>query len=294
MSTFLPNFFIVGAPKSGTTSLYYYLQKNPQVFMSPVKEPNYFCYQDTIEQGLYHKEKGVGDWQAYQNLFRNANGSHKAIGEASVSYLFYPQVPARIKKVVPEARIIISLRNPVDRAISHYFMEYKLGYVDVPLADIVFQRTQHRRAKLWYQQYVELGLYYDQVKRYLDTFGRDRVKIFVYEELVRDIRQSILELFHFLDLDPVGVPDVDRKYNTYSMPRNKLFRMMYGQKALRRLGRVLLPEPLIERVKAIFLSSKKQLPIEPAVREYLEGLYLPEIKKLETLLHKDLSVWYGK
>src|SRR6188508_1581564 len=146
----LPNFFIVGAPKAGTTSLYYYLKRHPEVFMSPIKEPNFFAYEETIKQNLYHKEKGVGTLEEYKDLFAEANGRHKAIGEASVSYLFYPPVPERIKQMVPDAKIIISLRNPVDRALSHYYMEYKLGYVNVPLEDILLKKTRHRNAHLWY------------------------------------------------------------------------------------------------------------------------------------------------
>src|SRR5882672_7527464 len=99
----LPNFFIVGAPKAGTTSLYFYLQRHPEVFMSPVKEPNFFSYDETIKQNLYHKEKGVGKLEDYRKLFSSANGHHKAIGEASVSYLFYPSVAEKIKKFSPDA-----------------------------------------------------------------------------------------------------------------------------------------------------------------------------------------------
>src|SRR6185436_11499315 len=100
----LPNFFIVGAPKAGTTSLYYYLKRHPEVFMSHIKEPNYFAYDETVKQHLYHKEKGVGTFEEYKKLFATANGQYKAIGEASVSYLFYPSVAERIKKMVPQAR----------------------------------------------------------------------------------------------------------------------------------------------------------------------------------------------
>src|SRR5689334_14600377 len=104
----LPNFFIVGAPKAGTTSLYHYLKQHPEVYMSPVKEPNYFSYEETVKQNLYHKEKGVGTFEEYSKLFASANGRHKAIGEASVSYLFYASVPEKIKKAVPHAKIVIS------------------------------------------------------------------------------------------------------------------------------------------------------------------------------------------
>src|SRR5262245_44057756 len=144
----LPNFFIVGAPKAGTTSLYEYLRRHPQVYMSPVKEPNYFSYADTVAQNLYHKEKGIEQWDEYVKLFEASNGAH-AIGEASVSYLFYPEVPRRLNEKFPDARIIIVLRNPVDRAYSHYYMEHKLGYVRESFDDIVMKRSNHRLADLF-------------------------------------------------------------------------------------------------------------------------------------------------
>src|SRR6185436_18154558 len=201
----LPNFFIVGAPKAGTTSLYYYLKRHPEVFMSPIKEPNFFAYDETVKQNLYHKEKGVGTLEEYKELFASVNGHHKAIGEASVCYLFYPSVAKKIKQMVPNARIIMSLRNPVERAYSHYYMENKLGYVSESLEDIVFKKSNHPNAHLYYQQFVELGLYHQQVKRYLDAFGTEQVKIFIHDDLNDKLESMILSVFDFLQIDNTHV-----------------------------------------------------------------------------------------
>src|SRR4030095_16894354 len=247
----LPNFFIVGAPKAGTTSLYHYLKRHPEVFMSPVKEPNFFSYDETIKQNLYHKEKGVGTMEEYLRLFENANGHHKVIGEASVSYLFYPSVPHKIKELVPDAKIIMSLRNPVDRAFSHYYMEYKLGYVDIPLEQIIERKTTHRNGDLYYQQYIELGLYTEQVKRYFDVFGRDNVRVFIYDDIAENVEKMILSLFDFLTIDKSIIPELEERYNTYSLPRNKLFRLIYSQKKLRTLARKFIPADKVESVKKL-------------------------------------------
>lgn len=293
MKQTLPNFFIVGAPKAGTTSLYHYLCRHPDVFMSPIKEPNYFCYQDTRAQKLYHKEKGIGDWNKYVSLFQHNNGRKKAVGEASVAYLFYPQVPQRIHQKIPHARIIISLRNPVERALSHYFMEYKLGYVNVPLADVVFRRTRHRRSALWYQQYVELGLYYEQVKRYLETFPPEQVKIFIYEEWIADLHAGLRELYEFLKLNPDYFPDHNERHNTFSLPRNGLLRALYGQKVLRRMARLLMPEAAVLQIKKVILTSKQMPEVGDDVRDELMRIYRDDIGRLETLLQKNLSCWYA-
>lgn len=288
----LPNFFIVGAPKAGTTSLYYYLKRHPEVFMSSIKEPNFFSYEETVKQNLYHKEKGVGTLSEYKQLFESANGRHKAVGEASVSYLFYPSVPEKIRQLVPDARIIMSLRNPVDRAFSHYYMEHKLGYVNEPLEDIVGGKTRHKNATLWYQQYVELGLYYEQVKRYLDLFGKDQVKIFIYDELSSDMEGMILNVFNFLGIDPSFRPELEDKYNTYSTPRNTLFRAIYSQKNLRLLARKIIPDDKVEAIKNLFLTRRKKPDKHDETVDRMNSIFKPDIIKLEKLLNKDLSHWY--
>ncbi len=288
----LPNFFIVGAPKAGTTSLYFYLKRHPDVFMSPVKEPNFFSYDETIKQNLYHKEKGVGNFAEYQNLFSTANGHHKAIGEASVSYLFYPSVPVRIKEKVPEAKIIMSLRNPIDRAYSHYFMEHKLGYVGESFESIVFKKSKHKFAHLYYQQFIELGLYYQQVKRYIDTFGKDQVKIYIYDDLDEHLNEMVSDVFRFLDINDLHVADLENKYNTYSTPRNPFFRFIYSQKRLRTLARNLVPKSSIEKVKNIFLTRDKKVERQQATVDELKRIYKPDIIELEKLLNRNLSAWY--
>lgn len=292
MTNKLPNFFIVGAPKAGTTSLYYYLKRHPEVFMSSIKEPNYFSYDETIKQNLYHKEKGVGTLEEYLELFASANGRHKAVGEASVSYLFYPSVAAKIKEMVPDAKIIMSLRNPVDRAFSHYYMEHKLGYVNVPLEDIVNKKSKHKYAHLWYQQYVELGLYYEQVKRYLDIFGKDNVRIFIYDELSENMEGMILNVFDYLGIDRSYIPELEGKYNTYSTPRNTFFHAIYAQKNLRSLARKIIPDDKVELIKNLFLTRRKKPDKHDETVDLMHEIYKPDIIQLEKLLNKDLSRWY--
>ncbi|MBA2406434.1 MAG: sulfotransferase [Chitinophagales bacterium] len=292
MAEKLPNFFIVGAPKAGTTSLYYYLKRHPEVYMSPIKEPNFFSYEDTIRQNLYHKEKGVGTFQEYKKLFEQANGHHKAIGEASVSYLFYPTVAEKIHQLVPDAKIIMSLRNPIERAFSHFFMEHKLGYVNVPLEDIVSGKCKHKFAHLWYQQYVELGLYSTQVKRYFDAFGRDNVRIYIYDEISENIEGMILNVFDFLQIDKTFIPGLEGKYNTYSTPRNSFFRAIYSQKNLRTLARKFIPDEKVESIKNLFLTRKKKALKHDKTVERMNEIFKPDIMELEKLLNKNLSAWY--
>ncbi|MBA3646969.1 MAG: sulfotransferase [Chitinophagales bacterium] len=287
----LPNFFIVGAPKAGTTSLYYYLDKHPEVFMSPIKEPNYFSYNETVAQDLYHKEKGVGTLKEYLELFKNVK-NEKIIGEASVSYLYYPSVPQKIYDFNADSKIVIVLRNPVDRAFSHYFMEHKLGYVHAPLEKILLNNLKHKHAHLYYQQYVKLGIYTPQVKRYLDIFGKDRVKIFIYEDLDLSKEKMIRELFDFLSIDKSILPDLNQKHNSYSTPRNEVIRFLYAQKTLRSMARKILPAGKVDKVKSFFLSSSKKKEKHEEAVAVMKNIFRPDIIELEKLLNKNLSSWY--
>ena len=153
-----PNFFIVGAPKAGTTSLYAYLSMHPEVFMpSTIKEPDYFSHKAILAQNLYYNTTHVTNLEEYLDLFSLANGE-KAIGEASVSYLYYQEAARNLYDFNPEARIIIILREPVERAFSHYLMDARLGLIKATFDDIVFEKLSGQPyADMYYQQVVSFG-----------------------------------------------------------------------------------------------------------------------------------------
>lgn len=286
----LPNFFIAGAPKAGTTSLFHYLEGHPEVFMCPVKEPNFFSVDEIIKQNLYYAEKGVRDRREYEQLFAAA-GNAKAVGEASVSYLFYESAPYKIKEAVPEAKIIIILRNPVDRAFSHYLMDSRLGYVDISFEDIVYKKTEHPLADLYYQQSVELGLYYRQVERYLNVFGEKQVKIFFNEDLRADMAAVIGEIYDFLGISTEFMPDIGKQYNVYREPRSGVIGQLYSLKFLRRLAKKLMPGQLTRSVKDTLMVKTKKPELSAETRQYLTQLYAPDIERLAGLLGRDLSGW---
>lgn len=287
-----PNFFIVGTPKSGTTSLFNYLDEHSDVFMCPAKEPNYFSYKDIVQQNLYYAEKGTGNQEEYGKLFKDVT-SEKVIGEASVSYLFYSDVASRIKASVPGAKIIIILRNPISRGFSHYLMDSRLGYVDLSFDHIVYQRTDHPLLALYYQQFVDLGFYYEQVKRYLDIFGVTQVKIFINEDLKEDMLQVILSVYDFLDIDSSHIPDLKKKYNVYQYPRNAFIKYLYHLKCLRSFARSIIPNNFVETVKSNLLlrGEKPQLSIDTS--NHLKLLYRDNILQTANLIGRDLSHWCG-
>ena len=164
------DFFIVGAPKSGTTSLYHYLNEHLEIEMSSQKEPDYFSDEALNQQGMYYGKNRIDNINKYHGLF--TTNAVKLRGEASVSYLFYDDVPQKIKEYNSKAKIIIMLRNPIDRAFSHYLMDYRLGLVSDSFDSIIKNKLNHKNANLFFQQYIKLSEYSQQVSRYLEVFDK--------------------------------------------------------------------------------------------------------------------------
>jgi|TARA_B110000305_G_scaffold242093_1_gene319814 hypothetical protein len=281
------DFFIVGAPKAGTTSLYKYLNQHQDVVMSSVKEPNYFSNEELESQDLYYASKNITDEKDYHSLFQ-ANGEKKKLGEASVSYLFYPKVSKRIFTYNKDAKIIIILRNPVDRAYSHYKMDFRLGFVKRDFEDLVLNNNQE--GSLFYQQYIDLGLYHLQVKSYIDEFGSTNVCVMFYEDLKKDRATFVNNIFSFLNLKSDSNINFNLKYNKSKLPSNNFMRYLYSISLVRKTASFLFNERLINFINKNFFRESNQ-EIESKVRHKLNQVFLNDIFMLEKLLNKDLSSW---
>jgi hypothetical protein len=286
----MPNFFIVGTPKAGTTSLYYYLDEHPEIYMSPIKETNYFSQKDIKAQGLYYNEEHINTPEDYAAQFRDV-ANEKAIGEASVSYLFYPDVAERIKEFNPEAKIIMVLRNPLDRGFSHYLMDKRLGFIKSSLEDIVYDEGKTPALELFYQQYISLGCYYAQVKRYLDAFGSNQVKVFFYEDIIKNIDGTVKEIYSFLGVDNAYNAAVDQKHNVFLAPKNSFIEKLYALKSFRTMAKKLLGENVRKKVKNIFFIKEKKPVLSSALKAKMNELFREDILKTAELLNKDLSKW---
>lgn len=287
----LPTFIIIGAPKAGTTSLYHYLSEHPDVYMSEPKEVNFFSREEIEAQGLYYQDFKAKDLKSYEQLFDDAINK-KAIGEGSVSYLFYPHTPQKIKAILPKVKNIILLRNPIERGYSHYLMDYRLGLVDLTYEEIVFKTTKHENLDLYYQQYVELGLYYEQVKRYLDLFGKEQVKIYLQEDLRSDSMTVINDLYTYLNIDKSFVPDINKEHNSFSMPKYAFIQRLYSDQKVRTIMSNVLPNKLKELLLNGLFERVKKPKLDIKTKEYLSELYKPDIINLENMINMDLKSWY--
>lgn len=286
----LPSFFIVGAPKAGTTALYDYLAGHPEVCMSSDKEPNYFSHREINTQGLYYQKRNPQTKEEYLALFRTQPG-HLIAGEGSVSYLFYPEVAARIHAFNPTAKIIISLRDPVQRAFSHYQMDYSLGLVKATFDEIVEQGATHPSLRLHYQQYIALGMYYQQVKRYLDLFPANQVLLLLHEDLLRHPDKQLRLLSSFLGIRYDESVAAFRQINVSGAPRSGLIKKLYQNESVRKFIAGMVNEEVRLKIKST-LFSKKNLPqLSTRTAQALQQQYAADLQQLSLLINKPLHHW---
>jgi hypothetical protein len=283
------DFFIVGAPKAGTTSLYHYLNEHPEIVMSRQKETDYFSDEDLQKQELYYGKNRINTLEKYHSLFQNAD--QKKTGEASVSYLFYEDVPQKIKAYNSNGKIIIMLRNPVDRAFSHYLMDYRLGLISKSFESILENKKKDIKAALFYQQYIELGQYFGQVKRYIEKFGKENVTIIFYYDFKNHVAKEVQKVYEFLGVDSKYRAEVEIKHNTYSIPKNNWIRLIYSFVNFRKILNIILSKKNARKIKENLFRKSKKPKLSDVLRAQLINLYANDIKQLEELLSVDLSQW---
>lgn len=301
----LPDFLIVGAGKSGTTSLANYLSEHPEVFIPDVKELHFFAFANEPPNFSTPHILGpvvITTLSEYLNFFSSAP-INAVLGEASVSYLYqglYKKVISNIKKYHPrwkEIRIIIILREPVERAFSQYVT--RLNDLErLPFKEAVWA-WQEREKKGWTIAYDYLGLsfYYEPVKAYIDTF--DHVKVYLYEDLKERPLWLVKDIFKFLEVDSNFIPqNLGKKYNVSFTKKSDLHHMLYK---LYCTGIKYNPlKPVMKRIseetkEKIHMWIKKQLFAKPQldkeVRESLKEVFREDILKLQDLIKRDLSHW---
>ena len=302
----LPNFIIIGAQKAGTTSLYHYLDQHPEVYMSPIKEPNFFAAEGIKTDP---RDPNVTTIEEYRRLFAKVSGE-KAIGEASPWYLYSEKAPQRMKYYVPDAKLVAVLRNPTERAYSqflHFLRDGREPSTDFALAlreeearvrkNVAAGRSSGR-ADLG--AYVSRGFYHAQLRRYYDHFGPEKIRVYLSEELSADPVGMTQDVFGFLGVDDTFAPTVSTKYNVAGIPKNKaLHAFLVGQHPARRALRFLktyLPAGLRLRVAEQHARLRSRNFVEPPqlapeVRRHLVGVYREDILRLQDLLQRDLSAW---
>ncbi|GAB4389146.1 MAG: sulfotransferase [Thermodesulfovibrionales bacterium] len=298
----LPDFLIVGAARSGTTSLYNYLRQHPQIFLPDVKEPSFFATSETEPhfEDARLRAMGLPVWKLneYLRLFRAAP-EDAILGGASTYYLYFKNRTIRnIRRYVPgwrDVKIIMILRDPVERALSQYSLNRSLDIEPLPLEDALGE-AQSRLAENWIPgyDYIGFGLYYEQVKAYMDAFPR--VKVFLFEDLRRDALRVVRDIFRFLGVDDSFAPVVGERHNHSRAPKSLLV-----QRTLRKpnlissvfpLARLIPKEKRVAVVRKLAnLNTKKRVKMKARTRKYLEELFREDVLRLQGLIGRDLSGW---
>jgi len=280
-----PNFFIVGAPKAGTTSIYEYIKNHPQIFMSSIKEPNYFSINILNENDQL---KPIRNKKKYLDLFKNIK-NEKIIGEASPFYLSDHDAPKLIHDVAPTAKILISIRDPVEREFSHFLMHYVAGETVRTFHDqLQIEIKNHQTSSEYFA--LKHGMYYENIKRYLDIFDKNQVKIIIFEEFIRNTEKSLQSLFDFLNID-LSIPEnVDQVYNQFALPRNQISSSIIRNQTLKKIVKNILPRRTSTYIYETFFVKKgyKKPDMKNEDRELLVRFYENDVEKIKTLLGREL------
>lgn len=295
----LPNFLIVGAAKSGTTSLHHYMRQHPQVFMpEQIKETMFLCghtAQHFPGPGGHYADRAVKTWEAYKQLFSDASACI-ARGEACVAYLYFHRATiARIlEHLGRDVKIVISLRNPVDRAYSNYLHHVRDGIE--PLAfEEALETAPQRRAEGWWWgfRYVELGRYYEQVKAYWDIFGGRQIHVLLYEDLAADTAHVVQRLFQFLEVEDTFRPNLSLRYGATGVPRHKrLHDLIVRPNPIKEAAKKVLPARLRAYLRVRYYQDYLvKPPLSSETRNRLAAGYREDILKLQALIQRDLSHW---
>jgi hypothetical protein len=293
----VPDVIIIGAPRSGTTSLYRYLDEHPEVFMSPLKETRFFAYEgktvdyDGPADAHAYNRDTVTDAAAYRQLFSNRI-SGQCTGEATPVYLYRGSRAAeRIQRYTPDTRLVAIFRNPVERAYSDFLNMVRLGWEPVHDFEEALALEKERIADHWspYYHYQAKGFYADQVRTYLQRFDREQIKFFLFEDLKRDAAAVMEDLFAFVGVDPSVSVSTGTRHNRSGLPRSGVAHRLLTHPLLERVMRG--PLRTLRTTLRDWNTAHGKPPLDPEIRADLRETYRDDIQNLQKIIDRDLSHW---
>ena len=294
----IPNTFLIGAQKAATTSVYSWISQHPNICgPMAVKDYGFFTRDDFYNKGLSSLSS------FYEEVYQN----EEVIIQGSVHYIFFEKALKRIKEFNPDAKFILLLRNPTDRAISAYKYAVKFNYEDLPIYE-AFSMENERLidddiqvlSQLTYKHH---GLYFKQIQNFLKFFKKEQLKIILYEDISNKPEQVVKDIFSFLRVDP-NVKLNFKSFNKTGEVKNKEFqKVVFGNGAIRnfiiqKVVKKILPHKLTAKLKwkIIDLNTKDKNfnylnNISEGLQKELSGFFKEDIEQLEKFLSRDLSHW---
>jgi hypothetical protein len=310
----IPNFFIAGAAKAGTTSLYHYLKQHPDIFMSPVKEPCYFSQEmrpenyspelratirramDDLRMRLDSRlefSAGAGivaRREDYLKLFQGVR-RERAVGEASGAYLWSATAAKEIAAFNPSAKIVLILRHPAERAFSHYVYYLADGHISESFSEHIALCLKSDGQLGLYHPFLEVGLYGQQIERLLDHIPQEQVRVWLYEDTTANPAKFFREVLAFLGVNTEFTPDRSRRHQQMEVPK-----MAGATQILRRLGvwrglRNCAPSSVRPMLKKVAYRQRRAMTMSAEDRRFLVHYYRDDVKRLERVIARDLSQW---
>ena len=282
----LPNFIILGAARSGTTSLVRYLQQHPEILMNKRKDTNFFAYNEddpgrTMWGGRAHYQFPVKNIEVYKELFET-DKEYEHVGECSASYLVSKYAPVQIKEILGnDVKFIVILRNPVERAHSD-FLRRKVKKEQYESKDFYENPLQ----KNW----IQYGFYSKYLNEYFKLFDRDNFHIMIFEEFINNTHENMVSLYKFLGVNNDIKLDY-RKYNAGGVPKSTLLNKLAEK--FKGLFYKLLPEKIKNYAKELYrLNYDNSEELSESVYNELMALYREDINNLENMLDRSLEIWY--
>ncbi len=288
-----PSFYVIGAYRSGTTTLYRLLRQHPGVFLPLEKEPNFFAVDGNPDASAVLQSRAVVDRDGYEALYRSATDQQRS-GDISPEYLRNPYVAAHLASVVPEARLVAVLRNPIERAWSDFLLHRRDGNEQCEtLTEALAQQTErttgqdHRAG-----HYIDSGMYAAQLQRYYDHFPAEQIQVHLFEDLKSDLQGTMSSIFDHIGVDSGFEVEQEAPINASGIPRNPVVAAALKARAY---ARPYVSRSVLERVRPVWdrvISRQLSRPsLSEADRVLLAEQYRQEIPALEQLLNRDLSHW---
>lgn len=296
----LPNFFLIGAAKSGTTSLAEHLRQHPEVFFPSTKEPNYFALagRDLPLPGpgadrhrfLQIYLHSVTERTKYEALFEPAQAD-QVIGDASVRYLYFKEAAPRIKAECPDSRFVLVLRDPISRAFSHHSMMTQLQLEPLEFREaLAAESSRIEQGWGWDWHYAALGNYVDQLNYWFEHFDSERFLVVFYPEFLANPQREYARICQHLRIDETFVPDRAQRGKPAYRPKNlALDRFVSQHNRWRSALRRTMPNSWFDTVlsKLRALNSATIAPIEPELKAELVERFKPSLTRLSDLLGTD-------
>lgn len=288
-----PDFFVIGAYRSGTTSLYRYLRQHPQVFLPLEKEPNFYAVDGNPEASPVLRSRAIVTRDGYDRLYAPA-GPDQRRGDISPEYLRNPAAATRIHADHPDVPLVAILRNPVERAWSDFLLHRRDGNEPFDNLTDALADQERRQAGDDHRagHYIDSGMYHQQLQRYLERFDRDQILVLLYDDLVADRHAVMAAIFDHVGVDAAFRTVDEDAINASGVPTNKAVAVALRYRAKLR---PFVSRSVLEKIRPAWdklLSRNLTKPtLSDSDRATLVDIYRHDVAALAALLNRDLSHW---